>query len=96
MKHIVWLLSVWLVLGLTSTTSLAQCAMCQASIESSESSQATFKQRAKGLNSGILYLMCIPYLLAGIIGFVWYRSSKKERDRKNKVQSIIRSKMSQV
>lgn len=72
----------------------AQCAMCKATVESSEGKQATFQERAKGLNNGILYLMCIPYILAGVIGYYWYQNSKKERDRKDKVQSILRSKMS--
>jgi hypothetical protein len=29
-----------------------------------------------GLNSGILYLMFIPYLLIGIFGWFWYRQRK--------------------
>jgi len=48
------------------------------------------------LNSGILYLMCIPYIMAGIIAYNWYKNSKKERERKEQVQSVIKSKMSKV
>ena len=85
-----------IIIGLifTNGNTFAQCAMCKASVEKSESEAASFNKRATGLNAGILYLMVIPYLLAGVIGFYWYRSSTKERDRKNEIQRIIRSKMS--
>lgn len=51
----------------------AQCSMCRAVLESEEG-QAT----AKGINDGIVYLMAIPYLLVGIVGFVVYRMVKKQ------------------
>jgi hypothetical protein len=53
----------------------AQCAMCKASAE------ANLKEGGsgigKGLNKGILYLLSIPYILAGIFAFVWYRKKKE-------------------
>ncbi len=45
----------------------AQCAMCRAILESEEG-QTT----AKGVNNGIVYLMSIPYILVGGIGFLIY------------------------
>ncbi len=45
----------------------AQCAMCRAVLESEEG-QST----AEGVNNGIMYLMVIPYLLVGGIGFMIY------------------------
>jgi hypothetical protein len=45
----------------------AQCAMCRAVLESEEG-QAT----AEGVNNGIIYLMSIPYILVGGIGFLIY------------------------
>jgi len=50
----------------------AQCSMCRAVLESEEG-QAT----AKGINDGIVYLMAVPYLLVGVVGFVVYRMVKK-------------------
>ena len=94
MKQIVCVFSLLIVLSIFSVDLQGQCAMCKASVEKSESDAASFSSRAGGLNAGILYLMAIPYILAGIIGFYWYKSSTKERDRKNEVQRIIRSKMS--
>ncbi|GAA3556609.1 hypothetical protein [Snuella lapsa] len=46
----------------------AQCAMCRAVLES-EQGQAT----AEGINDGIVYLMAIPYILIGGIGYLIYR-----------------------
>ena len=47
----------------------AQCAMCRAVLESEEG-QST----AEGVNDGIMYLMAIPYILVGSIGFIIYWS----------------------
>lgn len=74
----------------------AQCAMCKATVEKGESTKAPIEQRVKGLNNGILYMMSIPYILAGTIAFFWYRNSRKERERKSEIQRIIRSKMSSL
>ncbi len=49
----------------------AQCAMCRAVLESEEGQNA-----AKGINDGIVYLMVIPYLLIGGIGYYLYRKYK--------------------
>ncbi|WP_344787545.1 hypothetical protein [Postechiella marina] len=46
----------------------AQCAMCRAVLESEEG-QTT----AEGINNGIVYLMAIPYILVGGLGFFIYR-----------------------
>jgi hypothetical protein len=46
----------------------AQCAMCRAVLESEEG-QST----AEGVNDGIVYLMAIPYLIVGTIGYIIYR-----------------------
>jgi hypothetical protein len=42
----------------------AQCAMCRAVVEGGNPSEA------KGLNSGILYLMVFPYILIGTLFFI--------------------------
>ncbi|WP_132214460.1 hypothetical protein [Mariniflexile fucanivorans] len=50
----------------------AQCAMCRAVLESEETQTA-----AKGINDGIVYLMAIPYLLVGGLGYFIYLKYKK-------------------
>ena len=52
-------------------SSWAQCAMCKATAESA--SQNTGGSLAEGLNSGILYLMLIPYVLLLSLGLVFFR-----------------------
>jgi hypothetical protein len=49
-------------------SSNAQCAMCRAVLESEET-----KGAAEGINDGIIYLMIIPYILIGGIGFFIYK-----------------------
>ncbi|RYE12174.1 MAG: hypothetical protein EOP51_32010 [Sphingobacteriales bacterium] len=83
MKRILFFFSVVTVLFLASpASSVAQCAMCRATVESNVTSQES--QVGAGLNSGILYLMAIPYVLIGSLGFFWYRYSKAH---KTKVQA---------
>ncbi|QIE60157.1 hypothetical protein G5B37_11470 [Rasiella rasia] len=67
------LLLVWVTLPVD-----AQCAMCRAVLESEESGAA-----AKGINNGIIYLMLIPYILVGGIGYAIYRLLKKSRRTNN-------------
>ena len=51
----------------------AQCAMCRAVLESEDGQKA-----AEGINNGIVYLMLIPYILIGGIGFIIYRKLKQK------------------
>lgn len=46
----------------------AQCAMCRAVLESEEGQSA-----AQGINDGIVYLMALPYILVGGIGYLIYK-----------------------
>jgi hypothetical protein len=73
------------VLGLvlaTTTDSYSQCAMCRATVESNVGTGKTEADSAvgSGLNTGILYLMAIPYILIGTVGFLWYKSNKKNKN----------------
>jgi hypothetical protein len=48
----------------------AQCSMCR---RIAESNMEAGEVRGKGLNTGILYLMSVPYLMAGVAGFMWWK-----------------------
>jgi hypothetical protein len=75
-------------------STLAQCAMCRATVETHIS---TGEDRiGLGLNTGILYLMVTPYIVLSVIGYLWYRQSKKEHEQKLRIRSIVESKMSQM
>lgn len=50
----------------------AQCAMCRAAIESEGNTV-----KGEAVNDGIVYLMVIPYVLVGAIGFAIYKMKKK-------------------
>ena len=52
----------------------AQCAMCRATLENNFSNGKP--GIAAGLNTGILYLLVMPYLAVMVLGYLWYRSSK--------------------
>ena len=49
---------------LSIDTGYSQCSMCRAVLQSEEG-----QETAKGINNGILYLMAIPYLLVGLVGW---------------------------
>ncbi len=51
----------------------AQCAMCRAVLETGADAQT-----AKSLNDGIVYLMVIPYVLVGIVGYAVYKQLNKK------------------
>ena len=68
-------LIVVVVLSLVSgTVSLAQCAMCRATIENNVSNGDV--GIGASLNFGILYLFVMPYLAIGTVAYLWYRNSK--------------------
>ena len=54
--------------------SSAQCAMCRAALESEEGGV-----KAEAVNDGIVYLMAIPYLLVGVLGFAIYRLKYRKK-----------------
>lgn len=79
-----------LILTLTLTFSFysasSQCAMCRSTVESNvgtgSGNNAPESEVGKGLNTGILYLMVIPYLLVGTLGLLWYNSNRKKKNVK--------------
>lgn len=85
----------WVVcIGLLMTASdvMAQCAMCRGTVESTISNGRSVV--ASDLNLGIVYLLAAPYLLVAGIGYLWYRSSKREHGRRLEVAGRVRRAMS--
>lgn len=83
MKYLFALL-LTLTLTFSVTSAYSQCAMCRSTVESNvgtgSGNNAPESEVGKGINSGILYLMVIPYLLVGTLGFLWYQSNKKKKN----------------
>lgn len=57
--------------------------MCRAVLESEESQSA-----AQGINDGIIFLMAIPYILVGAIGYFIYRTFSKSQKSKKTDQRL--------
>ena len=70
LKWIVPFIAVFLV----SLDANAQCAMCRAVLETEEGGI-----KAEAVNDGIVYLMVIPYILVGILGFAIYKMKTKKK-----------------
>lgn len=58
----------------------AQCAMCRATLENNVSNGNP--GIAAGINVGILYLLSMPYLIVLVLGYFWYKSSRKNANTK--------------
>lgn len=52
----------------------AQCAMCRSTLENNVSNGNP--GIAAGINTGILYLLALPYLTMVVLGILWYKSTK--------------------
>ena len=60
-----------IVFCLTTQLSVAQCPMCVTSVESSRESGNTVGEK---INSGILYLLTMPFLAFAVVGTTyWYK-----------------------
>ncbi len=72
-----------LTLFLSNVNSFAQCAMCKATATSDLEQGGSI---GNGLNTGILYLMAIPYLILMIGGYFFFKKSvdAKVKELKNK------------
>ncbi len=76
-KHFLKILTIFFLLAVISPEVPAQCPMCKIGAESNLKNGGS---AGKGLNSGILYMLSLPYLLVGTIGFVWWKNRKKEEE----------------
>ena len=90
MKFYIKLFVIVLMIGIgmvVSTEATAQCAMCRASVENSISDGG--RMFGAGLNKGILYLMLMPYIVIAIIGYAWYRTSKKYTEKRRRLAQAL-------
>jgi hypothetical protein len=49
----------------------AQCSVC------TRTAQQLGEKPAKALNAGIIYLMLTPFLIAGYIGYRWWKDNRE-------------------
>ncbi len=62
---------------------VAQCAMCTLNADESVRGENT---QGQGLNKGILFLLSMPFLAVGALGYLWYTRYRKD-DRLKSVDS---------
>ena len=55
---------------LVTNNAMAQCSIC------TKTAQQLGDKPAKGLNSGIIYLMVAPLAIMGFVGYRWWRNNK--------------------
>ena len=53
----------------------AQCQTCKANVETNLAAGGTM---GLGINSGILYLLVMPYILIMTVGLAWYFTRRKK------------------
>jgi hypothetical protein len=69
---------VLVIFGLTIVSvapAFAQCAQCAAAVKTNSASGAS---TANGLNNGIIFLLCAPYLAVALGGYIWYKNYKRK------------------
>ncbi len=76
-KYSILVLLVFVFLVLPSMESIAQCPMCRAAAETNLAQGGT---EGKGLNTGILYMLSLPYLLIATLGYIWWKNKKEESE----------------
>ncbi len=60
--------------SLLSTGVFAQCSICAKTVAQMGS------RPAEGFNTGILYLMFIPYVAIGVVGYKWWQNEKRKAE----------------
>lgn len=86
MKLFKLLLLIIVILIFTNIDVVAQCPMCKIAAESNLENGGT---EGKGLNKGILYILTMPYLLVGTLGFLWWKNNRQQKEEeRGKVEAI--------
>jgi hypothetical protein len=62
---------------LTAAPAQAQCVMCKSQVEAAKAENDDYD--VAGLNKGIVYMMIVPYILMGAVGYFWYRRTHPKR-----------------
>lgn len=55
----------------------AQCSLC------TKTAQQMGEKPAQGLNSGILYLMVVPFAIVGVISLRWWKNNKAMEEQES-------------
>jgi hypothetical protein len=72
MKKVLFILILFACFSLTNSGAFAQCSICAKTVAQMGS------KPAEGFNTGIVYLMIIPYLAIGVVGYKWWQNEKRK------------------
>ena len=72
MKKTLISISLLVVFSLLVFSAGAQCSIC------SKTAMQMGSKPAQGLNTGIIYLMAIPYLVVSVVAFKWWKNEKNK------------------
>jgi len=76
-----FLLAIVVLLFAQNSEVIAQCAMCKSNLEMARTNGGT--NVGNTLNNGILYLLALPYLIACVFGFLYYRNYRLKKSNNN-------------
>lgn len=74
MKTVVLFVGIFM---LNVASAAAQCAMCRSTLENNFSNGDP--GIGAGINTGILYLLVLPYLAVLTLGYFWFKSSRNAK-----------------
>jgi hypothetical protein len=80
MKKLIFSLLLALLTLAALSPAQAQCVMCKSQVEAARAERDDYD--VAGLNKGIVYMMTVPYILMGAVGFFWYRRTHPKRPTK--------------
>jgi len=83
--------SIIILMVLTTSQLWAQCAMCRGSVESTMGNGRN--DVGIGLNTGIMYLFVMPYLIFACIAYLWYKKSRQARNEQRMLTARVRQAM---
>jgi hypothetical protein len=72
MKKVLFILILFACFSLMNSGAFAQCSICAKTVAQMGS------KPAEGFNTGIVYLMIIPYLAIGVVGYKWWQNEKRK------------------
>ena len=82
MKKFVVFVLICIFLLLKTEISVAQCSIC------TKTASQLGEKPARGLNTGIIYLMLTPFAVGGYIGFRWWKHEKELMKKENENQEL--------
>ena len=70
MRKIFLALFIFFIVAFAPTTSEAQCSICSKTV------MQMGNKPAAGFNTGILFLMLVPFATIGVVGYKWWKANR--------------------